>query len=282
MSNHQIVLVTGATGTLGRKIVDRLTAAGVRVRALTRNPTGANLPEHVEVVRGDLTDPSSLGPALDGVTALHLLTLTGEGNAPLHTGEEIVAAAVAAGVRRITVLGPGDGPVERAVAASGLEWTVLWPIDFMANTLDWAEAIRTEGVVREPFGGRRTASADEADVAAVVATVLVNGGHAGMRYTVTGPEALTPGEKARAIGAALGREVRFEDLTPDQARAQWAAQGWPEDGIEFMIDMWSTVPPDVANVTTTVQEVTGRPPRRFADWAEQHAPAFDGPGTHRT
>lgn len=274
MDKQRIVLVTGATGTLGRRIVDRLAGAGVRVRALTRDPAAAHLPDDVEVVRGDLTDPTGLGPALDGVTAVHLLTLAGEGNVPLSTGEEIAAAAVAAGVRRVTVLGTGDGPVERAVAASGLEWTALWPIDFMANTLGWAEAIRTEGVVREPFGGRRTASADEADVAAVVATVLLDGGHAGRRYTVTGPEALTPAEKAQAIGAALGREVRFEDLTPDQARAQWAAQGWPEAGIEFMIDMWATVPADVANVTTTVEDITGHPPRRFAEWAEQHASAF--------
>ncbi|MFI9815931.1 NmrA family NAD(P)-binding protein [Saccharothrix variisporea] len=269
-----VVLVTGATGTLGRKIVDQLVAAGVRVRALTRNPAGAGLPNGVEVVHGDLTDPAGLGPALDGVTALHLLTLAGEGNAPLTTGEEIVASAIAAGVRRVTVLGTGDGPVERAVAASGVEWTAVWPIDFMANALGWADAIRTEGVVREPFGGRRTASADETDVAAVVAAVLVDGGHAGRKYTVTGPEALTPAEKTRAIGAALGREVRFEELTPDQARAQWAADGWPSEGIEFMLDMWATVPPEVADVTTTVEDVTDRPPRRFAEWAAHHAPAF--------
>jgi uncharacterized protein YbjT (DUF2867 family) len=105
----------------------------------------------------------------------------GEGNVPLPTGPEIVALATAAGVRRVTVLGTGEGPVEQAVAASDLEWTVLWPIDFMANTLGWAEAIRTEGAVREPFGSRRTASVDEADFAAVVATVLVDGGHAAGR-----------------------------------------------------------------------------------------------------
>jgi uncharacterized protein YbjT (DUF2867 family) len=269
-----VILVTGATGTLGRKVVDRLVDRGVRVRALTRNPAGADLPDGVEVVFGDLTDPATLAPALDGVTAVHLLTTGGADSVPLPTGPEIVALATAAGVRRVTVLGTGEGPVEQAVAASDLEWTALWPVDVMANTLTWAEAIRTEGAVREPFGGRRTASVDEADFAAAVATVLVDGGHAGRTYVVTGPEALAPAEKVEAIGAAIEREIRFVELTPDQARAQWRAQGWPEEGIEFMIDMWATVPSSVAEVTATVEQITGRPPRRFVEWAAQHAPAF--------
>lgn len=267
-------LVTGATGNLGRRVVDRLVAGGARVRALTRNPAEADLPDGVEVVHGDLTDPATLAPALDGVTAMHLLTTGGADSAPLPTGPEIVAAATAAGVRRVTVLGTGEGPVEQAVAASDLEWTALWPIDIMANTLGWADAIRAEGAVREPFGGRRTASVDEADFAAAVATVLVDGGHAGRTYVVTGPEALTPGEKVEAIGAAIGRDVRFEELTPDQARAQWRAQGWPDEGIDFMLDMWATVAASVADVTTAVEQITGRPPRRFAEWVADNVAAF--------
>jgi uncharacterized protein YbjT (DUF2867 family) len=269
-----MILVTGATGTLGRRIVERLVAGGARVRALTRNPAGADLPDGVEVVHGDLTDPATLAPALNGVTAMHLLTTGGADSAPLPTGSEIVAAATAAGVRRVTVLGTGDGPVERAVAASDLEWTALWPIDVMANTLGWADAIRTEGAVREPFGGRRTASVDEADFAAAVAAVLADGGHAGRTYVVTGPEALTPGEKVVAIGAAISREVRFEELTPDQARAQWRAQGWPDEGIDFMLDMWATVAASVADVTGAVEQITGRPPRSFGEWVADNVAAF--------
>ncbi|XVV00678.1 SDR family oxidoreductase [Actinosynnema sp. CA-248983] len=135
MSNveQHAVLVTGATGTLGRKIVDRLVARGVRVRALTRKP--ARL-QGVEVVHGDLSDPESLAPALAGVTAMHPLTLTGDDHVALSTGPEIVALATAAGVRRVTLLGTGEGPVEQAVAASGLEWTVIWPIE--RRFADWA------------------------------------------------------------------------------------------------------------------------------------------------
>lgn len=269
------ILVTGATGTVGRHVVDQLIEAGQRVRALTRNPAKANLPRPVEVVAGDLTKPATLEVALDGVTGMHLLNASGHDHTPLQTGPDIVALATQAGVRRVTVLAAGqNGPVEQAVAASDLEWTQVWPIDYMANTLGWAESIRTKGVVREPYGGRRTASVDEADVAAVVVAVLLKGGHAGKTYKISGPEALTPVDKVRVIGATIGRDLRFVELTNDQAREQWRKEGWPEEGIEFMLHMWASVPAAVGEVVPTVEQITGRLPRSFARWAAEHAAAF--------
>lgn len=269
------ILVTGATGTLGRLVVERLLRQGRKVRALTRDPSGANLPREVEVVGGDLTEPRTLAAALDGVRAVHLLGATGHDHAPLRSGAQIMALAAEAGVRRLTVLSEGaDGELARAVRASGLEWTFVWPIDLMSNALGWAGAIRSTGEVREPYGRRRTASADEGDVADVVATVLTGGGHAGRRYVVTGPEALTPADKVSAIAAATGRELRFTELTDDQARKQWREEGWPEEGIAFLLDMWATVPETVAQVTSAVEHVVGRPPRTFAQWAAAHADAF--------
>lgn len=266
------ILVSGATGTIGGHVVGELVRAGERVRALTRDPAGADLP--CEVVGGDLTVLGSLSEAFVGVTAVHLLSATGADHVPLENGREIVELAVAAGVRRICVLAPDlEGALAAAVAASGLEWTRVWPIDLMSNALHWLPAIRAEGVVREPYGGRRTASVHEGDVAAVIARVLVEGGHSGKGYQVTGPEALSPADKVRAIGAAVGREVRFEELTDEQARAMWRGQGWPEEGIDFMLQMWASVPPEVAEVTATVAQVTGRPARTFAQWA---ASAFAG------
>lgn len=123
---------------------------------------------------------------------------------------------------------------------------------------------RAAAEVREPYGKRRTASVDEADVADVVTTVLAEGGYAGKSFTVTGPEALTPADKVAVLAAATGREIRFTELTDNQARRQWRAEGWPEAGIEFMLHMWATVPDSVASVTSTVEEVLGRPPRTFA------------------
>ncbi|MEJ8643567.1 hypothetical protein WKI68_23705 [Streptomyces sp. MS1.HAVA.3] len=108
----------------------------------------------------------------------------------------------------------------------------------------------------------------------MLATVLTRGGHAGQRYVVTGPEALTPADKVSAIAAATGRELRFTELTDAQARRQWRAEGWPEEGFAFLLDMWATVPESVAEVTTTVERVVGRPPRTFAAWATAHADAF--------
>ncbi|MEV4870356.1 hydroxylase [Streptomyces syringium] len=157
---------------------------------------------------------------------------------------------------------------------SGLEWTFIWPIDFMSNALGWSDTIRDTAEVREPYAHRRTASADETDVADVVATVLAKGGHAGRRLIVSGPEALTPADKVSAIAAATGRRIRFTELTDNQARRQWRAEGWPEEGIEFMMRMWATVPETVAEVTSVVEEVVGRPPRTFTQWAAAHADAF--------
>ncbi|MFD4759244.1 NAD(P)H-binding protein [Streptomyces sp. NPDC058439] len=257
-------------------MVERLRQAGQMVRALTRTPAEATgLPDDVEVVGGDLTKPQTLAAALDGVSAVHLLGATGHDHAPLRTGPQIMAMAAEAGVRRLTVLSVGEeGELEQAVRDSGLEWTFVWPIDFMSNALGWAEVIRNKAEVREPYAHRRTASADETDVADVVATVLAGGGHAGRSLIVSGPEALTPADKVSAIAAATGREIRFTELTDDQARRQWRVEGWPEEGIEFMLHMWATVPETVARVTSAVEEVVGRPPRTFAQWVAAHADAF--------
>jgi len=270
------ILVTGATGTLGRHVIERLRQTGQQVRALTRNPAEAtDLPDDVEVVGGDLTKPSTLAAAFQGVSAVHLLGATGHDHAPLRTGPQIMAMATEAGVRRLTVLSDGEeGELKQAVRDSGLEWTFAWPIDFMSNALGWAEVIRSSAEVREPYANRRTASADETDVADVIATVLTGGGHGGRSLIVSGPEALTPADKVSAIAAATGREIHFTELTDDQARRQWRAEGWPEEGIEFMLHMWATVPDTVATVTSAVEKVVGRPPRTFAQWAATHADAF--------
>lgn len=274
------ILVTGGTGKLGRHIVERLLLMGRTVRVLTRDAGVARLPAGVEVVEGDLERPSTLAAALDGVDAVHLLGTTGADHAPLQTGGEILAMAAEADVRRITVLSPGDGQErDEAVRGSGLEWTFLWPIDLMANTLGWGDAIRAEGRVREPYGERRTASVHEADVADVVSTILTDGGHAGRSYVLTGPQALSPADKTAALAAVIGREIHFTHLTDRQARELWRAQGWPEEGIDFMLHMWATVPATVAEVTSSVERVTGHPPRSFAQWATEHAETFRSLGS---
>ncbi|MFD0488015.1 SDR family oxidoreductase [Saccharopolyspora spinosporotrichia] len=140
MNSPKTILVTGATGNVGRHLVRQLLAEGHQVRALTRDPARADLPAGAEVFAGDLTDTASLAPAFDGVRAAHLITFDGADFSPLANGEDIVELAVASGVREVTVL-KGDGsksPLELAVEAGGLDWTYLAPVEFMCNALEWA------------------------------------------------------------------------------------------------------------------------------------------------
>ncbi len=269
------VLVTGATGTVGRHVVDQLVRKGAGVRALTRNPDKADFAPPVEVVRGDLTVPETLVPALQGVDGLHLITFGGDDYALLETGAELVAMARQAGVRRVTLLmGDELGSVVKSLEGSHLAWTFLRPVEFMSGTLDWAKSIRDEGVVRDGFSSRRSAMIHEADIGAVAATALLEDGHAGKVYTLTGPEALTPREIVRTIGAAIGREIEYIELTEEQAREQWRAAGFPEEHIDFFVMVHGNTPPEGYTVVPTVEQVTGRPARSFAEWATEHAGDF--------
>ncbi|WP_113700289.1 NmrA family NAD(P)-binding protein [Nonomuraea lactucae] len=274
--DSKIILVAGATGNVGRSLVEQLLAAGHRVRALTRDPVRADLPAGAEAVAGNLADASSLAAAFTGASAAHLISFDGEDYAPLTNGEEIVDLASRAGVRRVTVL-KGDvakSPLEHAVEAGGLEWTHLAPVEFMSNALEWAESVRTEGVVREAFPEARSAMIHEADIAAVAAAALTGDGHAGREYWLTGPEALTPPEKVRTIGEVLGREVRYVELTQDEIVAQWREAGYSGEDVEFFLKMRTDPPIAGDSVLPTVEQVTGRPARTFAQWVRENAAAF--------
>ncbi|GHB21963.1 NAD(P)H-binding protein [Streptomyces chryseus] len=269
------ILVTGATGTVGRQVVAELVRRGERVRALTRDPAKADFPDGVETVRADLTDPTTLIPALEGVTGLHLITFGGVYFAPLTTGPEIVALASKAGVRRVTVLG-GGGPsgVQDAVEAGDMDWTLVMPVEFMANALEWADGIRTRDSVAEPFVDRLSAMVHEADIGAVAAVALTEDGHAGRTYTLTGPETLTVRDKVRALTAARGREIALTELTPAQAVERWQGAGMDQETVDFLLDVYGNTPEIGRTVVDTVERATGRPARTFAEWAAEHADAF--------
>jgi uncharacterized protein YbjT (DUF2867 family) len=278
------ILVTGATGNVGRHLVNRLAAAGHRVRALTRDPDAAAFPDGVEAVSGDLGDLSSLQAAFDGATALHLLSShhpanepPGLGEVPLPHPEDLLATAEEAGVRRVTVLWTGTiGPVEEAAMRSGLEWTIVQPGNFMANARLWAEDIRTEDVVREPFAHIAHYVVHEADIAAVAAAALTGEGHAGKRYTLVGPEGLTVPQQVRILSQALGREIRYEELTETQAKDRMRALGIDDEDIDFIVG-WNADQAnedDLAAAAADIAAITGRPPRTFADWAAEHTGDF--------
>jgi uncharacterized protein YbjT (DUF2867 family) len=268
-------LVTGATGNTGRHVVAELVRRGERVRALTRDPAAAagRFPAEVELVAGTHTAPKSLDAALDGVSRLHITVTAGLA----EVGPELVRRAVDAGVRRITVVWGGwVGPVEEAVANSGVEWTRLEPQEFMCNTLNWAESIRAEGIVREPYDFP-SALVHEADIAAVAAVALLDDGHAGRAYNLTGPESPTPRERIAILSEAIGRDVAFVRITHEQALDRLMATGVPRADAEYVIG-WYAAPNDASTtVVDTVEQVTGHPARTFTQWTTEHANHFKTP-----
>lgn len=271
------VLVTGATGNVGRPLVHRLLSDGHRVRALTRDPARADLPSGAEVAAGNLADSASLGEAFAGVTAAHLIGF-GDDYLPLENGRQIMELARTAGTRKVTVL-RGDleeTGFDRAVKESGLEWTDLMPVEFMSNTLEWADSVRDEGVVREGFPDAKSAMVHDADVADVAAAALTGEGHAGEQYWLTGPQALTPPEKVRVISEVLDREVRYVELSREEMVEHWHGQGFGDSDVAFFLQMRTDPPAAGYTVLPTVEKVTGRPARTFARWVRENTAAFTG------
>jgi uncharacterized protein YbjT (DUF2867 family) len=282
MAEQGRILVTGATGNVGRHVVTQLRDAGAAIRALVRNPGAADVPDGVEVVRGDLTDPGTLGAAVDGVECVFLLW-------PLTTAEHASASlnAVAKHARRIVYLSAMSvrddreprangfwGEIEHAVEQSGLEWTFLRAGGFAANTLGWADQIRAKGVVRWPYGRAARSLIHERDIAAVAVRALTEDRHVGAKYVLTGPEAVTQAEQVRIIGEVIGRAVGWEELSPETARQQLLA-AWGDPGfVDGALGYWATLVSEPERVTRTVEEVTGVRARTFQEWAIDHADDF--------
>ncbi|MGP3960944.1 NAD(P)H-binding protein [Nonomuraea sp. 3N208] len=266
------ILVTGATGQVGRHLVTQLHEAGHHVRALSRTPAKADLPTGVEVVAGDLTNAATLGAAFEGVDAIHLITFGGDDD--LTNGPEIIDLAARHGITRATVLsGWSPTSIESALESSAIRWTLLQPAEFMCNALEWADEIRSQGTV-SMLATFPSAMVHEADIAAVAATALTHGGHEGRSYPITGPEALTPAERTRIIAEATGQDIAFVHLSEDAERARLRGYGYDEDYVEFGIQL-ATNPPEVSGVVLpTVEDVTGTPARSFAQWAREHAERF--------
>jgi uncharacterized protein YbjT (DUF2867 family) len=280
------VLVTGATGRVGRIVVDLLVDAGVPVRALThRSEAEATFPDDVEVVIGDLTVPESLDEGLRGVGAVFLVW-----TAPPATAAAVVERLATYTQRVVFLSSPHRTPhpffqqpnpmavlhadIERLVAESGLESAIIRPGMFASNALFWwAPAVRADGVVRWPYGAAETAPVDERDVAEVAARALYQDGHAGGDYVLTGPESLRQVEQVSIIGDVLGRPVTFEELTPDEFRRETEGS-WPRPVVDMLLDAWGATLGRPAYVTSTVSDILGRAPRSFRQSVADNAAAF--------
>jgi uncharacterized protein YbjT (DUF2867 family) len=279
------VLVTGATGRVGREVVARLLAAGVPVRALTRRPDAARLPATVEVVAGDLTVPESLDAALQGVGAVFLLWTVPPTTAPA------VVDRLASSARRVVFLSsPHRTPhpffqqpnpmaalhadIERLIANTGLAATIIRPGMFASNArFWWADAIRERGVVRWPYAAAETAPIDERDIAAVAARALCENGHAGGDYVLTGPDSLSQAEQVSRIGSVIGRPIPFQELSPEEFRRE-TADTWPRPVVNMLLGAWEATIGRPAFVTSTVADVVGSPARTFRRWVLDHVEVF--------
>jgi uncharacterized protein YbjT (DUF2867 family) len=284
-SAQNTILVTGATGNVGQNVVSQLVGAGVRVRALTRNPESSNLPGDVEVIRGDLSVPETLRDCMAGIDSVFLLErfLPGAAVSALldifakHARRVVFLSSSAAGddlAARTNPLGEAHANTERLIEKSGLEWTFVRPGGFAANALPWwGPQIRAGNVVHWPYAAAAVTPIHERDIAAVAVRALTEDGHNGAKYALTGPESITQAEQVRVIGEAIGRPLRFEEISPEAARQSLAAF-MPPFVIDFLLDNWARMVTEPAPVSRTVEEVTGSRAHTFAEWATDHAGDF--------
>jgi uncharacterized protein YbjT (DUF2867 family) len=286
MGPHNRILVIGGTGNVGRHVVDQLSAAGARFRVMTRTPDAAGLPPEVESMRGDLTMPETLDRPLEGVDTVFLTWV-----AP-PTAASSALERIAAHARRIVFLtAPLKTPhpffqqpnpsrdtaehIERLIETSGLDWTFVRAGMFAGNARHfWGPAIRSGDLVRWPYLDAPTAPTDERDVAAVAVRALCEDGHAGAEYVVTGPESLTQAEQVYTIGRAIGRSIRLEEISPEEARSELLPVLGSPVFADMLLSAWGAALGQPAFVTSTCAEVTGAPARPFLQWATDHAAEF--------
>ncbi|MFI6587244.1 NAD(P)H-binding protein [Embleya sp. NPDC050493] len=278
-----MILVTGATGNVGRQVVGQLRAAGVPVRALARRPEAAGLPPEVEVAAGDLAEPDTLAAALTGVEAVFLVWpfLTTEG-APgvldavtAHTDRVVYLSSsrVRDDVdRQADPISGLHAGMEGVIAKSTAAWTFLRAETIASNALGWAGQIRDSGVVRGPDLAAKPV-VHERDVAASAVRVLTEDGHAGATYVLTGPEVVGRADQVRLIGAAIGRTLRFEPVPVAAARARMLADGRPPALVDALL-AGADAPAEPPLITTTIRDLTGTPARSFETWARDHRPDF--------
>ncbi|MEY9860167.1 uncharacterized protein YbjT (DUF2867 family) [Catenulispora sp. GAS73] len=273
-----MIVVTGATGNVGRTLVRRLSAAGHAVTAVARHVQESDVPAGVRAVAADLAEPAGLEPALQGAKALFLLVA---GDDPAG----VLARAKAAGVTRVVLVssqGVGTRPggayahaadFEQAVADSGLEYTILRSGGLDSNAFAWVEPIRAQGIAPAPFAEVGLPFVDPDDVAAVAAAVLTEDGHDGATYVLTGPAPTTPRERAAAIAEAIGAPVRFVEMTREEARAQMAQIMAPEV-VEGTLAILGEPTAEERAVSPDVERILGRPAAPFSAWAVRNAAAF--------
>jgi len=285
-----MILVTGATGSIGRELISELDAKGAEFRILVRDPaSAAALPEGALRFTGDLSDPATLTPAFDGADKLFLLTP----DIGIDHAAYAVAAARAVGMRHIVhlssirvlsdplpAIGRWHHQREEIIRASGIPATFLRPDGFMTFAYNWLPTIRAGGYVIDPLDPGRYAPIDPADIAAVAALALTEDGHQGRDYVLTGDEVLTIAEQVRILAEAASIDIEVKPATPAEAVQSQFPHGAPQALVDAVIELYAVLRANTTGSRTdTVQRLLGRRPRTFADWCARNAHAFQPAAT---
>ncbi|MEU3269782.1 NAD(P)H-binding protein [Saccharomonospora sp. NPDC006951] len=282
-----MILVTGATGTVGGILLRHLISHGEAVRAMTRTPSVLAAHSGLDVVGADFDDPESLAAAVAGVRAVFLLTAPASAT-PKHD-LNLLDAACSAGVTtivKLSAIGSGErigGKIvgawhleaEAAVRESGMAWTVLRPSSFASNTLAFAEAIKAGDPIPNTTATARQGVIDPRDIAAVAAAALTGPGHGGRVHTLTGPELLSVPDQAAILGSVLGRPVSTVDVSLDSVGQRMSSQGISPAAVETAVTgmTWARAGHN-AILTDDVARILGRPATTFRTWVEDHREAF--------
>ena len=272
-----MILVTGATGNIGRELVADLTKA-TRVRVLARDPSKVRA--DADVVQGDLDRPDTVAAALAGIERAFMLAMSPQQEL------DFIAAAEEAGVQHLVMLssggvpygvasGPMHAPGEARLQASRMAWTILRPWEFMSNALRWAPTIRSQATVYDPSGDGLTALIHPGDIARAAAAVLTSAGHEGKIYDLTGPRAIGRREMVATLGEAIGKPLRYVDLPLATFEEQMAGMGAPPPMIASVAGFYRMVREGkLTDVKPDLEAITGRPGRTFAAWVDEHRAAF--------
>ena len=278
------ILVTGATGNIGSRLVRRLTAAGHRVRAFTRSGDRARFDEGVEVVNGDFKDQESLQRAMQGVTRMFLLSAAAD--LEQHDANAIDAAK-AAGLELVVKQSVTQAPSkaslipqwhragEERLERSGLGYVFLRPASFTSNALGWVGSVKSDGTIYNPFADTALPVVHPDDIADVAAVVITQPGHAGTAYDITGPEALTVDEQAAILSEVLGRPIKTVPVSDEAMRDGMLKAGTPPTYVEARVGLVQMLR-NLGRIepSSAVEDVTWKPPRSFRQWVEENVAAF--------